>query len=106
MLDGAMSIDSRDVDDDRVEATGAGGLDQDLVEVRLEVVGLEAEREGGVGLGIHVDDQDAVALLGERAGEVHRRRRLPAAAFLIHDGDDTHDVPPRGVPTATEAAGV
>ena len=38
--------------------------------------------------GIHVDAQDAVSLLGERAGEIDGGRRLADAALLVGDGDD------------------
>ena len=83
-----------DVDDDRVEPVGSTGLDQDLVEVGLEVVGLETEGQGRVGLGVHVDDEDAVAVRGECAGEIHGRGRLSTAALLIDDRDHAHNVPP------------
>ena len=41
-----------------------------------------------VRLGIHVDAQDPKSLLGKRAGEVDRRRRLADATLLV--GDRNH----------------
>ena len=42
----------------------------------------------GVALGIEVDHQDPVALLGEGRSEVHRGRGLADAPLLVGDGDD------------------
>ena len=53
----------------------------------LDRVEVDAETGGEVGLRVHVDAQDAVALLGERAGEVDRRGRLADAALLVRDRD-------------------
>jgi len=38
--------------------------------------------------GIEVDRKDLVPLLGERDGEIQRRRRLRYAAFLVGERDD------------------
>ena len=44
--------------------------------------------DGQVGLGVHVDAENAISLLGERPGEVDRGRRFADAALLVGDGDD------------------
>jgi hypothetical protein len=45
----------------------------------------ETKPAGGRGLGIQVDDQDAVPLLTQGRGEVDRGRSLPAAALSVAD---------------------
>ena len=47
-----------------------------------------AQADGQVGLRIHVDAEDAVAELGQRAAEVDGARRLADAALLIRQRDD------------------
>ena len=54
----------------------------------LDGVEVDAEAGGQIRLRVHVDAEDAAALLGERAGEVDRRRRLADAALLVRDRDD------------------
>ena len=43
--------------------------------------------DGQVCLRIHVDAQNPIALLGQRTGEIDRRRRLAHAPLLVGDGD-------------------
>ena len=51
---------------------------------------LHAERAGRVALWIKIDNQNALATLGQRAPEIDRRSGLAHAAFLICDCDDFH----------------
>ena len=54
----------------------------------LDRVGIDALGHRQVALRVHVAAEDAVALLGEGAGEVQRRRRLGDAALLVRERDD------------------
>ena len=45
----------------------------------------------GVGLRVEVEDAYALAALGQRRGQVDRRRRLADAALLIDDRNPSHD---------------
>jgi len=63
---------------------------QDLVEILIDLIGVDAQSQRRVGLGIHVDDEDPVTLDGETSGETDRRRRLPATALLVHDSYGAH----------------
>ena len=63
-------------------------MHEHVVHRRLDRVGVDALRHRQVALRVHVDAQHAVALLGERDGEVQRRRRLGDAALLVGEGDD------------------
>jgi hypothetical protein len=58
--------------------------------VHRRVAGLVADPEpgGGVALGIEVDDQDAMAKLGQRGAEAHGRGALADPALLVRDRDD------------------
>ena len=60
---------------------------EDIGHRPLDRVEVDAEAGGEIRLGIHVDAQDAVALLRERARQVDRGRRLADAALLVRDRD-------------------
>ena len=64
-----------------------------VVHGQLEVPGLHAQPGGGVALGVEVDDEDPVALLGQRRPEVDRGGGLAHAALLVGDGDDPRQLP-------------
>ena len=66
---------------------GRAAVGEDVGHRAFDGVEIDAEARGQVRLGIHVDAEDAIALLSERAGEVDRRRRLADAALLIGDRD-------------------
>ena len=70
-------------------------LDQDLVEVLGERLGIEAERERGVRLRIQVDEQHAISGGREAAREIDGGGGLPAAALLVHDRDGAHGLASR-----------
>jgi hypothetical protein len=54
-------------------------------------IAFAAEGDGGVALGIEVDQQGLGARGGDAGGDVDRGRRLADAALLIRDRvDDTH----------------
>ena len=54
-------------------------------------VALAAEGDGGVALGIEVDQQGLGAGGGDAGGDVDRGRRLADAALLVRDRvDDAH----------------
>ncbi|GAA0810557.1 hypothetical protein Sya03_19560 [Spirilliplanes yamanashiensis] len=48
----------------------------------------DVEARGGVALGVEVDDQDAVAVQGERDGQVDGGGGLAHAALLVRDAED------------------
>ena len=64
------------------------GVDQHVRHGSLDGPRVEAQADGQVRLRVHVDAQDAVALLGERPAEVDGGGRLADAALLVRDGDD------------------
>ena len=49
-----------------------------------------SQKRAGVGLGIQVDEQDAVAGAGQGVSEVEGSRCLADPALLIGDRDDMH----------------
>lgn len=51
---------------------------------------LAADAAGGIGLGVHVDEQDALACGGESGAEVDDGCGLANPALLVGDGDDAH----------------
>ena len=61
---------------------------QHVVHRRLEAAVLDAEPGRGVALRVEVDDQRALAELGQAGADVDRRRGLADAALLVGDGDD------------------
>ncbi len=58
-------------------------LGEHLVERRPRPAGQEPEVEGGVRLGIEVEDQRAMSLVGQGRGQVDRRGRLADPALLV-----------------------
>ena len=68
-------------------------MHQHVVHRRLEAPVLDAQAGRGVALRIEVDDQRALAELGEAGADVDRRRRLADAALLVGDGDDPRQRP-------------
>ncbi len=62
-------------------------IDDRVVDRSLDLVAVEAQAARCVALGIQVDDEDSLARQGEIAPEVHDRRGLADAAFLIRAGD-------------------
>ena len=65
-----------------------GPADQHVVQRRVELVGIEAQRIGEARLRVEVDHEDAASLLGQRHPEGLHGRRLGHAALLIGDRDD------------------
>ena len=60
-----------------------------------DVARVEAQPDGQVGLRVHVHAEHAMALLGQRAGQIDGGGRLADPALLIRDGDDaSHGRPP------------
>ena len=82
------------VDDHAVEWARTGGFQQNLIEVGVQCVRVQADGEGGMSLGVHVYDQNSMTIGGQRTGEIDGRRGLPTTTLLIDDRDDPHDVPP------------
>ena len=86
-------------DDEEVVHVGTGGdhrlqrrsLDQQVVGRGHSPVVGHVHRRGGVALRVEVDDQDALAELGQRGRHVDGRRGLADPALLV--GDD-HDAGP------------
>jgi hypothetical protein len=53
---------------------------------------------GGIALGVHVNEEDALSKVGERGPEADRSGGLPDAALLVDDGYDvTHRPRPREI---------
>jgi len=52
-----------------------------------DAIALDPDTARGITLGIRIDEQGLPLSRGERGGEVHGRRRLADAAFLIRDRD-------------------
>ena len=69
--------------DDRVGCLDP--LEQHVVEGRAALLGLEAEREREAGLGVEVDEQHALAEVGEGEAQGLGRRGLGHAALLVGD---------------------
>ena len=63
-------------------------MDEHVVHRLLDRVGVDALRHRQVALRVHVDAQDAVALLDEGRRQVERGGRLRHAALLVGEGDD------------------
>ena len=76
---------------------------QHVVHRGLQAAVLDAQPGRGVALGVEVDDQRALAELGEAGADVDRRRRLADAALLVGDGDDPGELGDRAG-TATPSA--
>ncbi len=79
---GGQQLDPAGVDD-RVGRLHP--LEEDVVECRRELLGLEAEREREAGLGVEVDEKDPFAQVGEGEAEGLGRRGLGHAALLVGD---------------------
>src|SRR5215204_1517705 len=52
---------------------------------------LQTEGTGGIPLRIEVDQEDAIAALGESTAEIHGRRRFANTAFLVRERNDLHE---------------
>ena len=85
MCAGAMSMPSVSVA--RMISSIVARLDEDVGHRALDRVEVDPEAGGEIRLRIHVDAEDAEALLGERAGEIDRRRGLADPALLVRDRD-------------------
>ena len=77
-VDALLGLDD---DLDRVDTLG-----QDVVDRGLEVLGVDAEREGQAGLRVEVDQQHAVPELGQRGADRGDGRGLRDPALLVGDG--------------------
>ena len=71
-----------------IASDGIHALGEHVVDGGVEVLGVDAEAEGEAGLGVEVDEEDPLALLGERRTERGDSGRLGDAALLVGDGDD------------------
>jgi hypothetical protein len=63
-------------------------MDEDVVHRLVDRVRVDALGHRQVALRVHVDAQDAMALLGEGDGDVERCGRLGDAALLVGERDD------------------
>ena len=63
-------------------------LGQHVVDRELEVLGVDAQREGQAGLRVEVDEQHPVAELGQRGPDRGDGRRLGDATLLVGDRED------------------
>jgi hypothetical protein len=63
-------------------------VDEQVIDRAVELRGIDAQMEREVGLGVQVDEADALAVLGHRRPEVDGRGGLPHPALLIEHGDD------------------
>ena len=71
----------------RDDVLDARALDQHVVDRGVLLPVLHAQSRGGVALRVRIDDEDMEAALGERRGDIDRRRRLADTALLVRDGD-------------------
>ena len=95
-----------DVRGRHVDVLGAGRFDDVLERERgvqqhvgdgdLDVPGVEAEPDGEVGLRVHVDAQDTVTELGQRASQIDGGGRLAHATLLVRDRDRCVPTSPPG----------
>ena len=58
-------------------------IDKAVVDGGLDLLHIDAQTAGGVGLRVGIDKQHTLLQRGERGGQVHRRRCLAHTAFLI-----------------------
>ena len=66
----------------------AGAADNDVIGGRSTGGVWNAERAGGISLGVRVDDQNGQSARREAGCEVDGGRRLADAPLLVRDGDD------------------
>src|SRR3954471_24409892 len=64
---------------------GRSSVSENVSHGTFDGIQVDAEAGSEVGLRIHVDAEDAVALFSERARKIDRRRRLSDAALLVGD---------------------
>jgi len=76
-------VDAVDVGDDRVERDGTAGEHVDEVDAERAVA--EPELSGERALGVGVDHERVLPLVGEEHGDVRCGRGLPDAALLVCD---------------------
>ena len=89
-------------DSRRLDAVLDGGIGQeDVVHRDAQLADVDAETSRGVALRVEVDDQGAVAHVGEAGAEVDGGGRLPHAALLVGERHDPRQRPGRG-PTAAD----
>ena len=86
MVAGAQ-YEQRDVIDGADDPDQRLVLDQHVVDGRGAGPVLHIERRGRVALRVQVDDQHPRSVLGQRGGQVDRRRGLAHAALLVGDRD-------------------
>ena len=72
-----------------------------VVHGNLEIPGVDPQAGRGVALGIEVDDQDAIADLGQGGPEVDRRGGLAHTSLLVGDGNHPRELS-RGGPLPIE----
>ena len=63
--------------------------DENVVDGRRDLVGLDPDAAGGVSLGISIDQQSSLLGRGETRGEVYSSRCFSDAALLVRYRDDT-----------------
>src|ERR1019366_4676044 len=72
----------------------ARSVHEDLVDRAFHLSSVDAQATGGVALGVEIDDEDPISGESEISGEIHHRRRLSDAAFLVGAGNClAHSVP-------------
>lgn len=64
-------------------------IEKDVVDRCFKGARIDAEGKGRVSLRIKIDDERGATVLGERSAEIHGRRGLSHAAFLVHHRDQT-----------------
>jgi len=91
--------------DDRIERHV--GIDENVRDVLVHRVEIDAEADREVGLRVEVKAENAAVQPSERAAEVDGCRGLPDATLLVRDRDDlAHGFPPRTVlPERARACG-
>jgi hypothetical protein len=68
-------------------------FDERVVDGALDLLFGDGEPDAAVALRVHVDEERLLPESREAGGEIDARRRLPAAALLIDDGDRSHARP-------------
>src|SRR5438093_6630440 len=83
------------------------GVDQDIRDVLVDRVQVDAETDGEIRLRIEIEAQNAMTERRERAAQVDGARRFSDATLLVRDRDDrSHALPPVvSVPGTTRTCG-
>ena len=77
---------------------GLRGSGEQRVDGGRALLRIQAERDGGVGLRVEIDEQDALTEARQTGAQVHRGGALADAALLVDECDGVHDSPSPGFP--------